>query len=72
MRCYGNVSLKDIMVYVYPAADNVPVGPTRYEVEKLKARLPQDIKMEFLEFPDWAWARSYKITVVDRIFANSR
>jgi hypothetical protein len=71
VRCYGNVSLTDIIVYIYPVDDRTARDVvTAMEVDELTAALRKDLKGELLDFPDWAWARAYKITVVDRVKAG--
>lgn len=65
IRCYANVSAKDIVVYLYPTEDTSS-SLEQYEVRRYSQELPADIRREFLDFPDWQWARGYSITVVDR------
>ena len=64
-RCYGNVSLSDIIVYVYPER-GVSAIEQRFSSGLLAVQLPLLIKEQFLDFPDWEWARDYTVTVVDR------
>jgi hypothetical protein len=59
------VSLKDVIVYVYPTVDARQAEVT-VEVKILQSQIPRDIDREFLNWPDWSWAKDYKITVVDR------
>jgi hypothetical protein len=67
-ECYANVSLKDIIVYLYPSRDFVSESVVFEEKEKdaIKARIPVDIKNLFLSFVDWKWAKEYRVTIVDR------
>lgn len=66
VRCYANVSLKDIIVYVYPS-DTWSRSPAAQALrDLLKADLARDIPTQFVQFPDWSWAKDYKITIVDR------
>lgn len=64
-RCYANVSLEDIIVYIYPVTGSPPVLVT-LEQELLAEQLPKHIREQFLSFPEWEWAKDYTITVVDR------
>jgi hypothetical protein len=67
-RCYADVNLSQIIAYVYPIAESSRPDPvTLTEAEWLVARLQRDIRMEFIDFSDWAWAKSYKLTIVDRV-----
>ena len=64
-RCYGNVSRGRIVVYVYPGR-GVSAIEQRISSEILATRLPRLIKEQFLDFPDWEWARDHTVTVIDR------
>jgi hypothetical protein len=68
-RCYGNVSLGRIVVYVYPE-NGASAIESSIGAALLAPRLPRLIKEQFLDFPDWEWARDYTVTVIDRTNAS--
>jgi hypothetical protein len=65
VRCYANVSLSDIIVYVYPQR-GVSALETSIGADFAALQLPGQIKDGLLDWPDWEWARGYTVTVVDR------
>ena len=69
VRCYGNVSVSDIIVYVYPES-GVSAIESSIGAALLASQLLLQIKEQFLDFPDWEWARDYTVTVVDRTNAS--
>jgi hypothetical protein len=72
VRCYANVSLKAIIVYVYPSESWSTSPVAQVDRDRLKANLNRDIPGEFMAFPDWAWAKPYTLTVVDRTVSEAR
>ena len=66
VQCYANVSLKDVIVYLYPTR-GANRAESLLEARYVSERLAKMVHDQFLDFPDWSWARDYKVSVVNRV-----
>jgi len=61
---YPNISLKEIIIYIYPKEGIAELVSRRFNY--IEESIKHGINSTILEFPDFQWAKTYKMHIINR------